>query len=156
MPPGSAFAFTSDTRKEEGPETEVFVLQMSNQDPSRGGLKGSGFDANALFRRLDGDIELLRDLLRIFSQESPPLLEKISMAIQHGSCEDVRRLSHKLKGSALQFSGGGVASLAACLEQMGEHQSLEGAARVLSELEQAVANLEYSLQSIAQGERWTS
>jgi two-component system, sensor histidine kinase and response regulator len=129
---------------------------MSNHDPSCGGLTSSGFDPNALFRRLDGDIELLRDLVQIFSEESPLLLKDISIAIQHGSFEDVRKLSHKLKGSALQFSGDGVASLAASLEQMGAHQSLDGAARIFSDLEQAVANLECSLQSIAKRERWTS
>lgn len=119
-------------------------------------MKGSGFDPAALFRRLDGDIELLRDLLRIFSEESPLLLQNINQAIQHSSFEDVRKLSHKLKGSALQFSGSRVADLAASLEEMGAHQSLEGAARVYSDLEQEVANLERSLQSVAQGEGWAS
>ncbi|HEY6351843.1 MAG TPA: Hpt domain-containing protein [Candidatus Angelobacter sp.] len=128
---------------------------MSKHDPSFDGLKSSSFDPLALFRRLDGDIELLRDLLQIFSEESPMLLKKIGAAIQHGSFEDVRKLSHKLKGSALQFSGSRMASLAASLEQMGIRQSLEGAAGIFSDLEQEVANLQRSLQSLADGKGWT-
>lgn len=137
-------------------ERKTLVLQMSKSDPNFGGAKDSGFDPATLFRRLDGDVELLRDLLQIFSEESPLLLKKISTAIEHGSFEDVRKLSHKLKGSALQFSGDRAASLAASLEQMGADQSLEGAARIFSELKREVANLEQSLQSIVEGRDWTS
>lgn len=129
-------------------------MQMNN-DPRFERLKSSSFDPSALFKRLDGDIELLRDLLRIFSEEAPLLLQKIKLAIQRGAFEDLRKLSHKLKGSALQFSGSQVAALAASLEEMGAHQSLEGATRVLSDLEREVANLERSLQSMVKAEGWT-
>lgn len=132
------------------------IVQMRNPDPSFEGLKTSGFDPAALFRRLDGDIQLLRDLVQIFSEECPLLLERINSAIQHGAFEDVRRLSHKLKGSALQFSGSGVANLAGSLEQMGARQTLEGAPQIFSNLEQEAARLQRSLQSMATGEGWPS
>ena len=128
-------------------------MQMS---PNFESLKRSGFDPVALFKRLDGDLELLRDLVHIFSEESPLLLKKIGSAIEHGALEDVRRLSHKLKGSALQFSGGRVASLAASLEDMAGRGSLSGAASVFSDLKREVANLEQWLQSMATGEGWTT
>lgn len=130
-----------------------FVVEMS---PNFESLKRSGFDPVALFKRLDGDLELLRDLVQIFSEESPLLLQKIDRAIVQGAFEDVRKLSHKLKGSALQFSGSRVASLAASLEDMGAHQTLAGAAPVFSDLRKEVASLEQSLQSMATGEGWTT
>ena len=129
-------------------------MPMSNMNFER--LKSSGFDPGALFKRLDGDLELLRDLVQIFSQDSPLLLQKIDGAIKNRAFEDVRKLSHKLKGSALQFSGSRVASLAASLEDMGAHQTLEGAGRVLSDLKREVSSLERSLQRMATGEGWTS
>lgn len=110
----------------------------------------------ALFKRLDGDLDLLRDLVQIFSEESPLLLQRIDRAIAQGAFEDVRKLSHKLKGSALQFSGSRVALLAASLEDMGAHQTLRGAAPVFSDLKREVASLEQSLQSMATGEGWTT
>ena len=134
--------------------TGSLTLQMRN-DPRFERLKSSGFDPSALFKRLDGDIELLRDLVRIFSEEAPLLLQKIKQAIQRRAFEDLRKLSHKLKGSALQFSGSQVAALAASLEDMGARQSLEGAMRVLADLELEVANLERSLQSMIKAEGWT-
>ena len=128
-------------------------MPMSNVNFERS--KNSGFDPGALFKRLDGDLELLRDLVQIFSEESPLLLQKIDGAIKGRDFEDVRKLAHKLKGSALQFSGSRVASLAASLEEMGAHQTLEGAGRVLSDLKREVTNLERSLQRVATGEGWT-
>ena len=125
-------------------------MQMRNPKFER--LKSSGFDPGALFKRLDGDMELLRDLLQIFSRESPLLLQKIDGAIKHRDFEDVRKLAHKLKGSALQFSGSRVASLAASLEDMGAHRTLEGAGSVLSDLKREVTNLELSLQRMATAE----
>jgi len=129
------------------------VVDMSDRDSKFEALKSTSFDPAALWARLNGDVDLLRELVQIFSQESPHLLENISAAIERGSCEEVRKFSHKLKGSALQFSGSGVATLAASLEQMGEHNKLEGAALVFSDLEREVANLEKSLHSMAEGKR---
>ena len=134
-------------------EPDAYVVDMSNRDSKFEALKSSSFDPAALWARLNGDLELLRELVQIFSREHPRLLENISAAIERGSCEDVRKFSHKLKGSALQFSGSGVATLAASLEQMGEHRKLEGAARVFSDLEREVANLAKSLHSMAEEER---
>ena len=126
---------------------------MSDRDPNFEALKTRSFDPAGLWARVNGDLELLRELVRIFSEERPRLLQNISVAIEQGSCEDVKKFSHKLKGSALQFSGTGVATLAASLELMGEHKRLEGAARVFSDLEQEVANLEKLLHSMTAGER---
>jgi len=127
---------------------------MNDHDPKLEGLKSSSFDPAALWNRLNGDVDLLRDLVQIFSTERPGLLRNIGTAIQHNSFADVQKFSHKLKGSALQLSGSGVAALAASLEQMGARKSLEGAARIFSELEQEAAKLERSLQSMTRGERW--
>src|SRR5215510_8992380 len=134
-------------------EPDACVVYMSDRDSKFGALKSGSFDPAALWARLNGDAELLRELVQIFTQERPGLLENISAAIKRGSCEDVKKFSHKLKGSALQFSANGVVTLAASLEQMGAHKKLEGAARVFSDLEREVANLEKSLHSMAEGER---
>jgi two-component system, sensor histidine kinase and response regulator len=131
------------------------VFEMGQYDSKLDRLKSSSFDPQALWDRLGGDMELLRELVEIFLGECPGLLRDIAAAIREGSFDDVRKFSHKLKGSALQFSGKGVAAVAASLEKMGQAKSLRGADQVFSDLEHEVAVLSQSLQSIA-GEKGQS
>jgi HPt (histidine-containing phosphotransfer) domain-containing protein len=115
-------------------------------------LKTSSFDPRAVWNRVNGDTELLRELVEIFVQEYPGLLRDIATAIAQCAFDDVRKLSHKLKGSALQFSGSGAAALAEALERMGQEKSLQGAEQVLSNLERETAVLVRSLRCITSKE----
>jgi HPt (histidine-containing phosphotransfer) domain-containing protein len=124
---------------------------MGHYDSRFESLRSQSFDPVALWERLSGDVELLRDLVRIFCEEYPELLENLARAIQQRSYSDVQKFSHKLKGSALQFSGTGVAELAGFLEEMGASRSLDGATRIFAKLKQEVANLVRSLRSMASG-----
>jgi HPt (histidine-containing phosphotransfer) domain-containing protein len=119
-------------------------------------LKNNSFDPASLWQRLDGDAELLRDLVKIFLDESPGLIQKIGAAIEQGNSTDVRKLSHKLKGSALQFSGIGLVAVAARLEEMGDKRSLQGADQVFSKLKEEVDGLAHSLRSLAERKRMDS
>ena len=123
---------------------------MDDKNPTFANLKSSSFDPAALWERLNGDVELLRDLVKIFSEEAPHLLEHIGAAIKRRSFSEVQNFSHKLKGSVLQFSGARAAALAVSLEQMGAQKSLEGAEKTLYALKEEIANLTRSLQSMAQ------
>lgn len=125
------------------------AIDMGQYDIRFERLKSSSFDPQALWERINGDMELLRELVGIFQKEYPALLKSIAVAIERGACEDVQKFSHKLKGSALQFSGLGVASLAASLEQMGLENSLQGASQLFTGLEREVEALIRSLQTIA-------
>lgn len=122
---------------------------MGHYDSRFESLRSQSFDPAALWERLSGDVELLRDLVRIFCEEYPELLESLARAIQRRSYSDVQKFSHKLKGSALQFSGTGVAELAGFLEEMGASRSLDGATRIFARLKQEIANLVHSLRSMA-------
>ena len=124
-------------------------FEMGQYDSRFAALKSNSFDPAALWERIGGDVELLRDIVTIFCEEYPRLLEKLQEAIAQQAFADVQKFSHKLKGSALQFSGKTVAELAAFLEQMGQKQSLDGAARIFSRLQQEVADLAHSLRAMA-------
>jgi HPt (histidine-containing phosphotransfer) domain-containing protein len=124
---------------------------MGKYDSRFEALKSNSFDPAALWERVGGDVELLRDLVTIFCEEYPALLEKLKEAIAQHAFAEVKKISHKLKGSALQFSGKAVAELAAFLEQMGQKQSLDGAPRIFSRLQQEIADLVRSLRAMAYG-----
>jgi len=123
---------------------------MDDRDSRFASLKSSSFDPARLWDRLNGDMQLLRDLVAVFSRESTPMLEQIRIAINKRAFADIQNLSHKLKGSALQLSGAKAAALAGSLEEMGARKSLEGAVPLFSDLEQEIASLTHSLKSMAE------
>lgn len=127
------------------------VFAMGQYDSRFDALKSGTFDPQTLWDRVNGDMELLQELVAIFLDEYPTLLQSIATAIQQKSFEQVLKSSHKLKGSALQFSGTGVGALAASLEQMGREKSLQDAEQVFSDLERETIALTKSLQSMISG-----
>jgi HPt (histidine-containing phosphotransfer) domain-containing protein len=130
-------------------EPQSNIFEMGHYDSRFASLKSHSFDPAALWERLGGDVELLRDLVAIFCEEYPTLLENLRAAIEQHSFSNVQKFSHKLKGSALQFSGASVAKLATFLEEMGESHSLDGAPRIFARLQQEVADLVRSLRAMA-------
>lgn len=126
-------------------------IQMGQYDSRFEALRSHRFDPAALWDRVGGDVELLRDLVTIFCDQYPTLLEKLKEAIEQPSFSEVQKYSHKLRGSALQFSGSVVAELAGLLEQMAQKQSLDGAAGIFSKLQPEVAELAHSLRAMVYG-----
>lgn len=125
------------------------VFEMAQYDLRFDRWKSGSFDPRALWDRVNGDVELLRELVGIFLEEYPGILDSIAKAIQQQSFDDIRKFSHKLKGSALQFSGGGVATLAANLERMGHERSSQDLEQTFFNLKRETAELADSLQGIA-------
>ena len=117
------------------------------------GLESESFDPLSLWERVNGDMDLLRDLVQLFAVEYPDLLLNIKSAIERGSSTDVQRLSHKLKGSALQFSGKLAAAAAGKLEEMGRTESLDGADATMVTLQIEVVRLMESLKVMVRSQR---
>src|SRR2546421_11749880 len=110
-----------------GPIQEIITFAPERHEARFKILKSEGFDPDSLWDRIDGDLDLLRDLIGIFSQEYPGILLRIESAISHGESSDLQKASHKLKGSVLQFSASAAAATAARLEEMGRSGVMEGA-----------------------------
>jgi HPt (histidine-containing phosphotransfer) domain-containing protein len=113
-------------------------------------LKREGFDPDSLWDRIDGDVDLLRDLIGIFAKEYPGILLRIESAISQGEGTELQKASHKLKGSVLQFSASGAAAAAANLEDMGKRGAMDGAGASLAKLKSEVGSLMESLNSMIQ------
>ena len=111
-------------------------------------LKSERIDAEALKNRVDGDLDLLRDLAALFAEEAPRLLGQIELAIQQGSAIELEKASHKMKGSVLQFSAAAAASAALELEQKGRSGSVAGAGVMLDRLKDEIALLEEALRTM--------
>jgi len=108
-------------------------------------LQNSGFDADALWERVDGDVELLRDLMRIFRVEFPGKIGGGEAACRQGDAAGLAKSGHKLKGSLLQFSGRAGAAAAQQLEELGKTGRVTGAEPLIHTLKQEVELLMKSL-----------
>ena len=61
--------------------------------------------------------EIIDQLIELFVESTPPLLDELREAAERGDGEDVRRTAHKLKGSCQNIGAGFMAKLAHDLEQ---------------------------------------
>lgn len=118
------------------------------QSSKFGHLKSERFDPESLWDRIDGDVELLRELIEVFAQEGPRMMGRIEEAIRQGSPLDLEKAAHKMKGSVLQFSGTAAAAVAGRLEEKGRNGSVVGAELLLEQLKQEVGQLQEVLNSM--------
>lgn len=146
--------FTMDTEKQNtsGLNGEIIANALQAQGAGFNHLKSERFDPESLWDRVDGDLELLRELVEIFAQEGPRMLARIQEAIAHGSASDLEKASHKLKGSVLQFSARTAAAVAHDLEEIGRGGSVAGAEALLNKLRNEIDLLEGTLNSMVCGD----
>ena len=99
-----------------------------------------------LLIRVDNDHELLRELLRIFKEEFPCLLQSLQKAAMHGDMKRVEVNAHTVRGMLANVSFARAAASAACVERMGQQCVAQGLPEELARLEQnaflALAELE--------------
>jgi two-component system, sensor histidine kinase and response regulator len=82
--------------------------------------------------RVEGDRELLRELLHLYFQEYPKLLAGISLAIDSRQADHVERLAHSLKSALLNLSAKPAADAAYHVERLGRDSRFQEAAASLT------------------------
>ena len=112
------------------------------------GTAGVVLDRAAILARVDGDEELLEELVTIFLDDSLQLMNEIRESLARGDSKRLRHAAHTLKGSAANFGTSPVCEEAARLEMMGHNENLTGAEAVWAELEEAMKNLKLVLKSL--------
>ena len=98
-----------------------------------------------LLNRLDGDRELLAELIDVFLPDAEGMLQCVSEAVARQDATAVGRAAHKIKGSLSIFSSSAATETAQLLETMGRNQDLSLAREVLAQLEQQVERLKKAL-----------
>jgi len=110
------------------------------------------WDLNELIERIDGDQELLRELLVMFREDAQINLEKTRNAIGTGDYEGLSRTAHTMKGMLKNLSMGAAAETAAALEQasrenrQGDSGQLLG--KLVKELERILPEVEAQLAGV--------
>lgn len=108
----------------------------SAQDRSGGALPA--VDRRDLLARLNGDAALASDLLRLFVDESEPLVARIREALARGDLPAVAREAHSLKGAAAYVSAVASRLIAGTLEAAARRDQADAVRELIEPLEQAL------------------
>ena len=98
-------------------------------------------DKEALLARVDGDTELLQELLALFLADCPRKLAEIRQAVANHDAKTIERAAHALKGSVSNFCAQPAFEAALKLELLGREGNLTQAEEAYEALEKEVARL---------------
>jgi response regulator RpfG family c-di-GMP phosphodiesterase len=101
-----------------------------------------------LLSRLDGDAQLLRELIEIFLADSHSLLQQVSDAVTSRDPLALQRAAHKLSGTLSIFGSQPVMRTVMTLETMGGDRAHAG--EVLTQLQDQIKELEAALSEMMQ------
>jgi two-component system, sensor histidine kinase and response regulator len=94
-----------------------------------------------LLLRVENDRDLLRELIEIFKEESPRLLQQLHGHVVRKDMKSVEETSHGLKGMLSGLSAMPAASVAARLERMGREGDFAGLSDELTHLKREIEQL---------------
>jgi PAS domain S-box-containing protein len=117
------------------------------------------FDEAALWAQVEGDPALLTELVELFTEDSPRLLDELKQALSSGQSRGVAQAAHALKGAASNFGAEDVVALARRLEEAGRAETLVEADTLCLALEAEVSRLNIALGAYVEGrdeEEWVS
>lgn len=101
----------------------------------------SVIDINEVLSRVDGDKELLKDMIDLFIEGCPEMLNSIREAIANGNALELERSAHKLKGSVGNFAAKAAFEAALKLEQIGRSGDISNVNEVYASLMKQMENL---------------
>lgn len=104
------------------------------------------FDRQALLKRVEGDEELLEELVHFFLDHTPRQLDKLRQALKAGDASALGEQAHAIKGAAASLSAEAVRLAAGSLEFSGKNQNLEEAPALLEALIKEFARLQEVLK----------
>ncbi|MCC6642511.1 MAG: Hpt domain-containing protein [Deltaproteobacteria bacterium] len=111
------------------------------------GGEGVAFDREAMLAELDGDEDLLAELVDTMKAEAPKLLHEVRVAADAADAALVARAAHTLKGAVSNFGARAAADAALRLEKMGRTADLTDLAAALATLEAEMAVLVRELEA---------
>jgi PAS domain S-box-containing protein len=100
--------------------------------------------------RVDGNVEVLKEMVALFLEELPELLTSLREAITAGNAHAMESAAHKLKGSLGNFAANPAFEMALKLEIMSRDGSLSEAAPAYDELEKEIEHLKSAMAKLSE------
>ena len=105
-------------------------------------------DESVALSRVGGDRGLLREVVELFLDDYPSVLEKIRAAVSTQDASALEHHAHSLKGSVSTFGAKGAFDAALVLERKGRSGDLSGIEEGLGQLESALGTLRPELETL--------
>jgi CheY-like chemotaxis protein len=103
------------------------------------------FDVEDCLAQVEGDRELLGNMVRLFDNQSTALLAQLSEAIAHQDWPALERAAHKLRGSVGNFGARAAVETAQRLESLARSGQKEGVSETYAKLREEVHSLRRAL-----------
>jgi HPt (histidine-containing phosphotransfer) domain-containing protein len=108
-------------------------------------------DRVSLLERVEGDQELLTEMIQIFMEEVPALMQAMRESLQDGEMTLLERSAHSLKGAVSNLSSKSAAKAALKLEQDAKENNPQSAKDSLEAVEGVMKLLLPALSELCQG-----
>jgi PAS domain S-box-containing protein len=105
-------------------------------------------DKVLLMSRVDNDAQLLKDLVDLFLEECPHLLDEIRVALDQKDAKGAERGAHSLRGSLANLAAKSASDAALQVERHAKDGDLVQAAKGLEELEWQLERLKPALHAV--------
>ena len=105
-------------------------------------------DRECAMELVDGDRELLKEMVEIFLDDCPKLLNNIRNAIEEQNSDLLEREAHSIKGAVGVFFAGQATETAFRLEKIGNSGELSMAEEAYRELEREIERLKPELNEL--------
>jgi two-component system, sensor histidine kinase and response regulator len=138
-------------------ETIENLLGTPNVEATPSNHPGQALDKSQILDRVGGDKDLLKEVVALFLDDCPKLIEQMREAIQESDPGGLQKAAHTLKGSVSNFGASLAVQAALDLETMGKTGDICGAAGALEVLEKGIDRIREELisfkEEIEQSER---
>ncbi len=117
------------------------VSPPEGQTTYRGRTTRMAFDRARALRQVEGDRELLQNMIDAFSRQGPRLLKDLERGLSEKDAHALERAAHKLKSSVGNFGATRAVEAATRLEAIGRAGDLTHAAHAYAAVDEAVNDL---------------
>jgi CheY-like chemotaxis protein len=112
---------------------------------------GEQIDRASLLERVEGDQELLTEMIHLFKDDVPNLLAAMRNALEQGDMTVLERSAHSLKGALSNLSARAAAAAALQLEKDANNKDAESAKNSLAQVVRTMEQLLPALAELCQG-----
>jgi CheY-like chemotaxis protein len=109
---------------------------------------GQVFDLDELLERVEGDRALLTELVRLFQEETPRLLELVRTSARNLDFAELERAAHGLKGACANLGARPAARAALAIELSARQSMGDDLDALVAQLETETRNLDRALHAV--------